>query len=227
MVAVACVAPVLAGCGSSGSSSSSTATNGTTAASNKQVVKLSITAPGDSSTVRTKATEVRGTINPQDATVMVLGKPAKVAGGFFSRTVDLSMGNNRIDVTATASGADPTTQTVTVTRGLSPKAQAAADARKRRARARRAAARARREREAEARRQAAANATSPLPNEVGERLDVAEDDLRGKGLRYREVGGGTFGIVVKSNWTVCETRPGPGTPVRKNTRVELIVDRAC
>ena len=28
----------------------------------------------------------------------------------------------------------------------------------------------------------------------------------------REIGGGTFGIVAESNWTVCETDPPPGRP---------------
>jgi hypothetical protein len=66
-----------------------------------------------------------------------------------------------------------------------------------------------------------------VPNESGERLDVAENDLRSHGLRYREVGGGTFGIVVKSNWMVCETHRAAGAPVSKHARVELIVDREC
>lgn len=63
-----------------------------------------------------------------------------------------------------------------------------------------------------------------VPDLVGDRLDVAESDLRELGLRYREVGGGAFGIVDASNWTVCETRPAAGA---KTKRVRLIVEREC
>jgi hypothetical protein len=63
------------------------------------------------------------------------------------------------------------------------------------------------------------------PDLVGERLDVAEADLRDRHIRYRELGGGTFGIVVPSNWTVCEQRPAPGT--QNPGRVTVIVDREC
>jgi hypothetical protein len=66
-----------------------------------------------------------------------------------------------------------------------------------------------------------------VPDETGERLDVAEDDLDGAGLNYTEIGGGTFGIVVKSNWTVCEQKPSAGSKVREGARVKLIVDREC
>lgn len=60
---------------------------------------------------------------------------------------------------------------------------------------------------------------------VGERLDVAEHELDKLSLGYDEVGGGIAGIVVKSNWTVCQTKPGAGQPVSGN--IELIVDRVC
>jgi hypothetical protein len=63
-----------------------------------------------------------------------------------------------------------------------------------------------------------------VPNLVGERLDVAEDKLDQLGLNYNEIGGGTFGIVVRSNWTVCQTEPASGGSA---ARVRLIVDRDC
>ena len=66
-----------------------------------------------------------------------------------------------------------------------------------------------------------------VPDETGERLDVAEDDLRSNNLRYKEIGGGTFGIVVRANWTVCKQKPRGGTAVSENTRIKLIVDREC
>jgi hypothetical protein len=62
-----------------------------------------------------------------------------------------------------------------------------------------------------------------LPNLVGERLDVAERKLKQQGITFKEVGGGLFGIVVRSNWEVCETDPGAGTET--DGPVDLIVDR--
>jgi hypothetical protein len=64
-----------------------------------------------------------------------------------------------------------------------------------------------------------------LPDVVGQRLDVAELHLDDLHIRYREVGGGTFGIVVASNWTVCEQEPAAGAS--NPGRVNLIVDREC
>jgi hypothetical protein len=63
-----------------------------------------------------------------------------------------------------------------------------------------------------------------VPNLVGQRLDVAESDLDDMGLKYQEIGGGTFGIIAKSNWTVCSTQPAAGSSTSK---VKLIVDRVC
>jgi hypothetical protein len=64
-----------------------------------------------------------------------------------------------------------------------------------------------------------------VPSLVGEALDVAEDKLQSDGLNFKEVGGGVFGIVVKSNWTVCATRPAAGQPT--SGPVSLIVERSC
>jgi hypothetical protein len=69
-----------------------------------------------------------------------------------------------------------------------------------------------------------ASARRPAPDVVGERLDVAQERLDERGLGYETIGGGTFGIVVTSRWTVCEQRPAPGRPTSK---VELVVDRWC
>ena len=62
-----------------------------------------------------------------------------------------------------------------------------------------------------------------MPKLKGERLDVAEDLLNEKGLKHKEIGGGSFGVVDRSAWEVCETRPGAGK--RTKTTVRLIVDR--
>jgi hypothetical protein len=62
------------------------------------------------------------------------------------------------------------------------------------------------------------------PDVRGERLDVAEHVLRDRGLEYDELGGGTFGILVRSNWEVCKQQPAPG---KRAHMVLLVVDRDC
>jgi beta-lactam-binding protein with PASTA domain len=63
-----------------------------------------------------------------------------------------------------------------------------------------------------------------VPDVVGNRLDVAKERLDDAGLGYETIGGGALGIVVDSNWNVCEQSPSPG---RMATRVELVVARWC
>jgi hypothetical protein len=66
-----------------------------------------------------------------------------------------------------------------------------------------------------------------MPDLVGERLDVAKSDLSAAGISENDVevvGGGTFGVVVESNWTVCEQSPSPGSTA---SDVRVIVDREC
>jgi hypothetical protein len=61
-----------------------------------------------------------------------------------------------------------------------------------------------------------------VPNVRGERLDLAEARLDARGLRWEEVGGGVFGVIVRSNWYVDEQIPAPG---KRATTVRLIVVR--
>jgi hypothetical protein len=63
-----------------------------------------------------------------------------------------------------------------------------------------------------------------VPNVAGDRLDVAADRLEDDGLEYEILGGGTFGVVVKSHWYVCEQRPVGGS---RASSVELVVARSC
>jgi beta-lactam-binding protein with PASTA domain len=63
-----------------------------------------------------------------------------------------------------------------------------------------------------------------IPDVRGERLDVAQGRLDALDLRYETVGGGTFGVVVRSHWTVCRQEPKPGVVA---SSVRLIVDRWC
>jgi PASTA domain-containing protein len=68
------------------------------------------------------------------------------------------------------------------------------------------------------------SAPRPAPDLRGERLDVAERRLDDLGLEFERVGGGAFGIVVRSNWEVCRQEPAPGVKTRK---LRLVVDRSC
>jgi hypothetical protein len=67
-------------------------------------VKLSITAPNDSSTVQDDSVQLTGTVQPARAAVEVLGQNAAVRGGSFSARVPLKEGVNVIDVSATMPG---------------------------------------------------------------------------------------------------------------------------
>jgi Glucodextranase, domain B len=67
-------------------------------------VKLSITSPSDSSTVKEDTVELTGTVQPARAAVEVLGHAATVSGGSFSARVPLEEGVNVIDVSATMPG---------------------------------------------------------------------------------------------------------------------------
>jgi beta-lactam-binding protein with PASTA domain len=74
---------------------------------------------------------------------------------------------------------------------------------------------------------ASAAAKVTVPKLHCRRLDAAEDIVRSKGLRVVERGGGTFGIVVKSNWFVGSQRPAPGTRVARGSKVYLYAAREC
>jgi hypothetical protein len=63
-----------------------------------------------------------------------------------------------------------------------------------------------------------------VPSVVGLNLKAAEDRLDDRGLHYEAVGGGTFGIVVRSRWAVCRQRPAAG---KRAASVTLYVARSC
>ena len=64
----------------------------------------------------------------------------------------------------------------------------------------------------------------PAPNVTGEELDQAEATLLAANLGYQTIGGGTFGVVIASDWTVCSQSPGAGTTA---SSVDLVVARSC
>jgi beta-lactam-binding protein with PASTA domain len=68
---------------------------------------------------------------------------------------------------------------------------------------------------------------SALPDVVGQRLDVAKEKLASAGVEDDDVkvlGGGTFGVLAESNWTVCEQSPAAGT---KASSAQVTVARTC
>lgn len=213
----------MAGCGSSTSSSDSSATTAPPTTAPPQVA-VQVSNPADRSTVEYQKLTVRGTVTPATAAVKVRGQDAVVNDGVFQKAVGLNPGVNRLDIVATAPGATPATTEVTVTYTSAAQAAAKEKAAKEKAAAEAKAAKEARAKEAQKRKQ---ESQATVPDLQGERLDVAEDELDGKGLRYTEIGGGAFGIVVRSNWTVCSTEPSGGAQVSKGARVKLIVDRSC
>ena len=56
------------------------------------------------------------------------------------------------------------------------------------------------------------NAATPMPLVTGLQLDVALSDIEAAGFsnEVEIIGGGTFGVVDESNWTVCEQSPAAG-----------------
>jgi hypothetical protein len=75
--------------------------------------------------------------------------------------------------------------------------------------------------------ESASDDLATMPDVVGERLDVAQSDLSAAGVDEDDVevvGGGTFGVVDESNWTVCEQSPAAGSAAND---VRVVVDRSC
>ena len=63
-----------------------------------------------------------------------------------------------------------------------------------------------------------------VPDVRGQRLDRAERLLADQKLDWEEEGGSELGLIVRSNWTVCEQAPAPGKLAR---RVVLRVAKRC
>lgn len=66
-----------------------------------------------------------------------------------------------------------------------------------------------------------------MPDVQTKRLDIALSDIEraGFGDDVDVLGGGLFGVVDESNWTVCSQEPAPGHMVSSAPR--LTVDRSC
>ena len=66
-----------------------------------------------------------------------------------------------------------------------------------------------------------------MPDVIGRPLDVAISDVERAGINdeVEVLGGGMFGVVDESNWTVCSQEPKNGTEVSIAPR--LTVERSC
>jgi PASTA domain len=65
-----------------------------------------------------------------------------------------------------------------------------------------------------------------VPALSGVRLDQALDRLESAGLKGDVQGGGLFGILDESGWTVVSQDPSPGARLHRGDTVRLNVDRA-
>jgi hypothetical protein len=79
-------------------------------------VHVAVSVPSDLSAVRADRVEVRGTVRPRVATVMVRGQRARVVGDAWSASVTLRPGVNVVDVLASAGRARPALTVVRVRR---------------------------------------------------------------------------------------------------------------
>jgi serine/threonine-protein kinase len=68
---------------------------------------------------------------------------------------------------------------------------------------------------------------APVPDLAGARLDLAEALLDRLGIEHDTSGGGTFGILDRSAWTVCASEPAAGATTAPGDVVTLLVDREC
>jgi beta-lactam-binding protein with PASTA domain len=66
-----------------------------------------------------------------------------------------------------------------------------------------------------------------MPDVVGKRLDIAISDVERAGFddEVEVLGGGSFGVLNESNWTVCSQEPREGDLVSVAPRIT--VDRTC
>lgn len=66
-----------------------------------------------------------------------------------------------------------------------------------------------------------------MPEVTGLRLDVALSDIERAGStdEVEVLGGGMFGVLDESNWTVCDQEPLTGQPMTSTPR--LTIDRSC
>lgn len=108
------------GCGSTAPKSQQDAVRSSPPVTPAPQLRLQVTHPQNGLRMPNSRVTVRGTIDPPDASVRVLGETAVVRDGVFQRTVRLPIGNNAIDVIATRPHSKPATASVSVIRTHKP-----------------------------------------------------------------------------------------------------------
>jgi hypothetical protein len=106
--AIAVLAVVVAGCGST----TTTSTNG----ADSDVVTVVVTSPTSGSVIAANNVTVRGTVTPTSAVVQIQGQRAAVGNGVFTGIAALRAGKTTIDVIGSAPGATPDSTSITITR---------------------------------------------------------------------------------------------------------------
>src|SRR5688500_6250474 len=66
-----------------------------------------------------------------------------------------------------------------------------------------------------------------MPNVLGQPLDEAEGELRGRGITYETDAPGIVEAVVPEILEVCESKPGPGTSIRGSARLHVAPAGTC
>jgi predicted Ser/Thr protein kinase len=66
-----------------------------------------------------------------------------------------------------------------------------------------------------------------VPTLTGGRLDHAETALDRLGIPYKTSGGGLFGIISSSDWTVCATSPTAGGRLLPAAEITVFVEHSC
>ncbi|MCW3038736.1 MAG: domain containing protein [Solirubrobacterales bacterium] len=64
-----------------------------------------------------------------------------------------------------------------------------------------------------------------VPPLVGERLDTAKERLAEAQFDVHVQGGGTFGVIIDSNWEVVDQEPAAGTQLRQGSTVRVAIER--
>jgi hypothetical protein len=62
-----------------------------------------------------------------------------------------------------------------------------------------------------------------VPDLANVRLDVAKSQIQAQGWHAKVKGGGLFGVVVDSNWTVVAQEPKPGTLLQRGGTITVDV----
>ncbi len=67
--------------------------------------------------------------------------------------------------------------------------------------------------------------TTPVPELVGQPLDVAKERIARSQFDVDVVGGGLLGVIVDDNWTVVAQEPAAGTELELGSTLRVEIER--